>query len=141
VQDEDIQPITEPIIAPVKTKNFHLQEKKKEFPAVTFNKEYALVARCSFPTSVLPDLSLACWLCGLECFLWCLSGYSGYMLPSPHFSPRSFLVSLLDHPNLMRNVAIAGHLHHGKTALMDLFVQQTHDRKWQTSKEVGLCRI
>lgn len=39
VQDEDTQPLTEPIIAPLKTKNFHLLEKKKEFPAVTYSKE------------------------------------------------------------------------------------------------------
>ena len=39
VMDEDIQPLSEPIIAPLKTKNFHLLEKKKEFPAVTYTKE------------------------------------------------------------------------------------------------------
>jgi hypothetical protein len=45
VQEEDTQPLTEPIIAPIKTKKFHLLEKKKEFPAVTFNKEYVHVAQ------------------------------------------------------------------------------------------------
>jgi 116 kDa U5 small nuclear ribonucleoprotein component len=40
VMDEDIQPLSEPIIAPLKTKNFHLLEKKKDFPAVTYTKEY-----------------------------------------------------------------------------------------------------
>jgi 116 kDa U5 small nuclear ribonucleoprotein component len=39
VMDEDIQPLSEPIIAPLKTKNFHLLEKKKDFPAVTYTKE------------------------------------------------------------------------------------------------------
>ena len=32
----------------------------------------------------------------------------------------------MDHPELIRNVAVVGHLHHGKTSLVDLLVQQTH---------------
>jgi U5 small nuclear ribonucleoprotein component len=30
---------------------------------------------------------------------------------------------------LIRNVCIAGHLHHGKTLLLDMLVQETHLRK------------
>lgn len=31
--------------------------------------------------------------------------------------------------NLIRNICFAGHLHHGKTLLLDLLVQQAHIRK------------
>ena len=32
----------------------------------------------------------------------------------------------------MRNVAVVGHLHHGKTAVMDMVVQQTHQTGFET---------
>ena len=38
-----------------------------------------------------------------------------------------FLSGLLSNPELVRNVALVGHLHHGKTVLMDMLVEQTHD--------------
>lgn len=34
----------------------------------------------------------------------------------------------MDHPHLIRNVAVIGHLHHGKTTFMDMFVKQTHSK-------------
>ena len=37
-----------------------------------------------------------------------------------------YMAGLMDHPNFVRHVAFAGHLHHGKTSLLDLFVGQTH---------------
>jgi U5 small nuclear ribonucleoprotein component len=37
VQEEDAQPLSEPIIAPVKTQKFAIQE--KELPATTYKKE------------------------------------------------------------------------------------------------------
>lgn len=84
VQDEDTQPLTEPIVAPVKAKDFHLLEKKKEFPPTTFNK--------------------------------------------------TFLLSLSEHTDLMRNIALIGHLHHGKTSFMDVLVDQTHSDDWRYAK-------
>lgn len=44
---------------------------------------------------------------------------------APRFTPE-FLGSLLATPELCRNVTLAGHLHHGKTVLMDMLVEQTH---------------
>ena len=46
-------------------------------------------------------------------------------------------------PDLIRNVSICGHLHHGKTLLCDMVVQQTHippkqpgkPREWDLNKE------
>lgn len=82
--EEDAQPITEPIVAPVKIKNFSVLEKKP--PTLTYSEE--------------------------------------------------FLVSLTDAPQLIRNVAILGHLHHGKTSLLDALIEQTHVKAWDPAKEV-----
>ncbi|CAI5518327.1 unnamed protein product [Closterium sp. Naga37s-1] len=37
-----------------------------------------------------------------------------------------FIVGLMKNPTLVRNVALAGHLHAGKTLLMDMLVEATH---------------
>ena len=43
---------------------------------------------------------------------------------------RRFMADLMHYPSLVRNVAIVGHLHHGKTSLVDVLVSQTHDMHW-----------
>ncbi|KAJ2491102.1 hypothetical protein IWW37_002555 [Coemansia sp. RSA 2050] len=75
VQEEDTQPLTEPIIAPIKVHKFQVDEEDG-----------------------LPDTSYT----------------------------KEFLVDLLGYPEMARNLAVAGHLHHGKTALVDLLVAATH---------------
>lgn len=87
--EEDAQPITQPIIEPIKSKNFDMVE--KEIPETTFSFE--------------------------------------------------FLASMMNKPELIRNVGIVGHLHHGKTSLMDLFVQQTHLKHWKNEKEYNFTGI
>ncbi|PSK42538.1 U5 small nuclear ribonucleoprotein component [Elsinoe australis] len=47
-------------------------------------------------------------------------------LPPVQYS-RDFMTDLMNFPEQVRNVALVGHLHHGKTALMDNLVLQTHD--------------
>lgn len=37
-----------------------------------------------------------------------------------------FMADLMDTPTLIRNVALVGHLHHGKTTFVDCLVRQTH---------------
>lgn len=37
-----------------------------------------------------------------------------------------FLADLMDNTNLIRNVALVGHLHHGKTSFVDCLIEQTH---------------
>jgi hypothetical protein len=39
-------------------------------------------------------------------------------------------------PEMVRNVAIVGHLHHGKTALMDTLVFETHKMVWDSDNSV-----
>uniref|UniRef100_A0A0K0DVK5 Tr-type G domain-containing protein n=1 Tax=Strongyloides stercoralis TaxID=6248 RepID=A0A0K0DVK5_STRER len=74
VEEEDAQPLTEPIVKPVGQRKFKTEE--FNLPNTTFKKE--------------------------------------------------FLVDMMDYPELMRNVAIAGNLHHGKTTFMDCLIEQTH---------------
>ncbi|KAL4798145.1 P-loop containing nucleoside triphosphate hydrolase protein [Aspergillus venezuelensis] len=88
VQEEDAQPLSEPIIAPVTQKKFSIEE------------------------SQLP----------------------------PVFYSREFMTDLLNFPEQTRNVAIAGHLHHGKTAFMDMLVMQTHDLAERLDKKTGRKR-
>lgn len=40
---------------------------------------------------------------------------------------NEFLATLMSNPELVRNVALVGHLHHGKTTVVDMLVEQTHD--------------
>lgn len=48
-----------------------------------------------------------------------------------------FLADLMDTPTLIRNVALIGHLHHGKTTFVDCLVRQTHPQ-FQAPEEKNL---
>jgi len=85
VQEEDAQPLTQPIIAPVQQKKFTVQEAD---------------------------------------------------LPPVHYS-RDFMTDLMNFPEQIRNIALTGHLHHGKTAFMDMLVMQTHDINERLEKRTG----
>ncbi|KAM6399367.1 116 kDa U5 small nuclear ribonucleoprotein component-like [Rhynochetos jubatus] len=74
VQEEDMQPLTEPIIKPVKTKKFSLME--QTLPVTVYEMD--------------------------------------------------FLADLMDNSELIRNVTLCGHLHHGKTCFVDCLIEQTH---------------
>jgi 116 kDa U5 small nuclear ribonucleoprotein component len=74
VQEEDTQPLTEPIVAPLKIKSFAIEE--KDLPPVNYSREY--------------------------------------------------MIQVSHSTDLVRNVAVVGHLHHGKTGLLDMLVQETH---------------
>jgi len=88
VQEEDAQPLSEPIIAPVEVKKFQVEE--ADLPHVCFD--------------------------------------------------RGFMADLTGFPEQIRNVALAGHLHHGKTAFMDMLVQETHDLTNHVKSKVGKKR-
>uniref|UniRef100_A0A7S4BS45 Tr-type G domain-containing protein n=2 Tax=Chrysotila carterae TaxID=13221 RepID=A0A7S4BS45_CHRCT len=74
VQEEDTQPITQPIVAPIKPKDYDIVEKK--MPQTKYTKD--------------------------------------------------FMCSLMAYPQLVRNIAVVGDLHHGKTTLVDNLVASTH---------------
>jgi U5 small nuclear ribonucleoprotein component len=42
---------------------------------------------------------------------------------------------------MIRNVAIVGHLHHGKTTLVDMLVFETHKLVWDADKPVRAPQI
>ena len=50
----------------------------------------------------------------------------------------SFLLNMTGFPEHVRNVAVVGHLHHGKTALMDMLVFETHKMVWDSDHQVPL---
>ncbi|KAI9680069.1 MAG: hypothetical protein M1817_005085 [Caeruleum heppii] len=88
VQEEDAQPLTQPIVAPIQQKKFTVQEAD---------------------------------------------------LPPVHFA-RDFMTDLMNFPEQIRNVAIVGHLHHGKTAFLDMLVMQTHDISDRLERRTGKRR-
>jgi U5 small nuclear ribonucleoprotein component len=47
-----------------------------------------------------------------------------------------FLTSLMNTPTLIRNIAVLGAFHHGKTMLVDTLVRATHAAEWDPEKEV-----
>lgn len=47
------------------------------------------------------------------------------------------MTDLLNFPDQTRNIAVVGHLHHGKTAFMDMLVAQTHDLTERLEKRIG----
>ena len=81
VQDEDTQPLSQPIVAPLKTKQMS-------------------------KTLAAPPATVA---------------------------SAEFLTTLMSSPSLIRNVAVVGHLHHGKTSLLDVLVEATHEEAWDPS--------
>jgi 116 kDa U5 small nuclear ribonucleoprotein component len=88
VQEEDAQPLSVPIIAPVEQKKFQVQE--ADLPEALYSRE--------------------------------------------------FMTDLLSFPEGIRNIAFAGHLHHGKTAFVDMLVMQTHDLQERLDRKIGKKR-
>ena len=88
VEEEDAQPLTEPIVAPVEQKKFTIEE--VDVPRVFFD--------------------------------------------------RAFMADLMNFPEQIRNIALAGHLNHGKTAFLDMLVLETHDISERLEKRTGKKR-
>ncbi|KIP11762.1 hypothetical protein PHLGIDRAFT_83065 [Phlebiopsis gigantea 11061_1 CR5-6] len=82
VQEEDAQPLSEPIVAPIKVRKWTVEE--KDMPETRFDK--------------------------------------------------SFLLNMTGSTEFVRNIAVVGHLHHGKTALMDMLVFETHKLEWDSDR-------
>ena len=54
-------------------------------------------------------------------------------LPETCYS-KEYLMDLMAFPSLVRNIALVGHLHHGKTGFIDMLVSQTHLLDWSDTK-------
>jgi U5 small nuclear ribonucleoprotein component len=51
-------------------------------------------------------------------------------VPTPQLNySTEFLMDMMKNPNTIKNVALVGHLHHGKTMLVDTLISQTHTDK------------
>lgn len=48
------------------------------------------------------------------------------------------MMGLASNPEMVRNVAIVGHLHHGKTSLVDMLVYETHKIDFDCDKPVRI---
>ncbi|KAK6625050.1 U5 small nuclear ribonucleoprotein component [Polyplax serrata] len=83
VQEEDNQPLTTPLVAPIKRKKF--QVKQQQLPKTAYDME--------------------------------------------------FLADMMDNAALIRNVALVGHLHHGKTTFVDCLIRQTHPSLQSTEEK------
>jgi len=116
VQEEDTQPLTERIVAPIKVKKFAIVE--KDLPPTTYQKECV--------AAVTPEGD----------------GRRG-TVGSHELRPRQgavppcrYLVELMNFPQSTRNLALVGHLHHGKTSFLDMLFLQCHQVKWELESEV-----
>lgn len=86
IEEEDSQPITEPIIAPKLDKTSSLAETKATEPMPKYKLEY-------------------------------------------------FAAAVLSTPGLIRNVALIGGLHHGKTSLADMLFEEAYEMNWDQLRE------
>lgn len=65
-------------------------------------------------------------------------GTANYHLKNLTLNYSRFLLNMTTFPEMIRNVAVVGHLHHGKTALMDMLVFETHKMTWDADKPVHI---
>jgi 116 kDa U5 small nuclear ribonucleoprotein component len=63
------------------------------------------------------------------------AGKVGQETPALKYSAE-FLATLMNTPTLVRNIAIVGHIHHGKTVFVDTLVQATQETAWDPTKEL-----
>lgn len=101
MQEEDAQPLSEPIIAPIKVRKWAVEE--KNLPETRFDKGW-VTYRCS-------------------------------VIAHPDLVSR-FLLDMTNFPSMIRNVAVVGHLHHGKTSLLDMLILETHKMVWDADRPV-----
>lgn len=86
--EEDAQKLSEPIIKPIKVKNFS---------SIVSSKENNILSKLKYS--------------------------------------MNFMATLMNTPALIRNIAIIGHLHHGKTLFVDTLVNSTIDDSNQSNVE------
>ena len=107
VQEEDAQPLSEPIVQPIKVRKWAIEE--KGLPETRYDRGWVLLRPL------------------------CTRGSDW-----DHLLYARFLVDMMNFPDMVRNVAVVGHLHHGKTALLDMLVFETHSMVWDADRPVCL---
>ena len=50
------------------------------------------------------------------------------------------MIDMMAYPAMIRNVMVAGHIHHGKSSLMDMLVFETHQLTWDVDQPVRSAR-
>ena len=48
---------------------------------------------------------------------------------------------MMSFPDMVRNVAVVGHLHHGKTALLDMLIFETHKIDWNADNQAWIYEV
>ena len=62
-------------------------------------------------------------------------------VPNTSYS-KQYMLQLMDEPEFVRNIAVVGHLHHGKTSLCDMLIEQTHSLDFSHfSKKTKQCKL
>ncbi len=56
-------------------------------------------------------------------------------IPATTYS-TNYLTGLMDNPMLVRNIAVVGNLHHGKTTFLDMLIESTHEKAWKPEQNV-----
>eukprot|EP00178_Gracilaria_changii_P020229 TRINITY_DN587_c0_g1_i10.p1 TRINITY_DN587_c0_g1~~TRINITY_DN587_c0_g1_i10.p1 ORF type:complete len:1033 (-),score=153.33 TRINITY_DN587_c0_g1_i10:8050-11148(-) len=52
-------------------------------------------------------------------------------IPPTKYNRKFLTDAVLPYPRLLRNIALVGHLHHGKTSFVDMLFEATHDMPWE----------
>lgn len=47
------------------------------------------------------------------------------------------MIDLMAYPSMIRNVMVGGHIHHGKTSLLDMLVFETHQLTYDADQAVS----
>jgi U5 small nuclear ribonucleoprotein component len=47
------------------------------------------------------------------------------------------MIDMTNHPSMIRNVMVGGHIHHGKTSLLDMLVFETHQLTFDADQPVS----
>ena len=50
---------------------------------------------------------------------------------------NSFMIDMMAYPSMIRNVMVAGHIHAGKTSLLDMLVFETHQLTYDADQAVS----
>jgi U5 small nuclear ribonucleoprotein component len=51
------------------------------------------------------------------------------------------MIDMMAYPSMIRNVMVAGHIHHGKTSLLDMLVFETHQLTYDADQAVRYVSV